>query len=84
MRRKALLVGARASFHGPWVNLEAGFWELNAMDDVRIDCKFSGEGPWSSNGTSKPLEVLGPARLRAVVRDDYNGDGVYLNIKQVR
>ena len=77
MRSKALLVGARAGFVGPWVNVEEGRWTVDPPLSITIEC--DGE---SRNG-GQPLDVQGPTKLRAIVADGHMGKDIYLKVKQV-
>ena len=76
MRKKALLVGARASFEGPWVNLEEGNWLVEPPTGVRIEAgiaRVTGDG----------ILLEGPSRIRALVMDDYDGPEVCLSVQEV-
>ncbi len=88
MRKKALLVGARASFEGPWVNLEEGEWLVEPPFLVFIRKEFNGTPfiyhPDSSDYKDGKLTVVGPARIHAFVNDNYKGPDVYLSIEQVK
>ena len=80
MRKKALLVGAQASFEGPWVNLEEGNWLVEPP---------LGVGIMYSNGRSSEvcdlfprIRLVGPIRIRAKVLESYTGPDVFLSIEE--
>lgn len=75
MRTKALLVSAIGPFLGPAVNLEKGEWLVDAPPFIQI-LSDAGE-------TLKGNKILGPARIRARVLDDYSGPPLNLSITQV-
>ena len=78
MRKKALLAGAGSSFEGPWVSLEAGGWLVEPSPDVEVEvinALFELAG--------SVVSVSGPARIRAIVSPDYNGPGIFLEVKQI-
>ena len=78
MRKKALLVGANASFEGPWVNLESGEWLVEPSPDVSVDTT-------SLVVEVKPEGTLirGPSRVRGIVHESYKGPGIFLSAKQI-
>ena len=80
MRKKALLVGARASFEGPWVNLEEGNWLVEPPTGVRIAVKEF-DAVTELLGGGSMLE--GPCRVKAIIADDYTGPEVCLSVQEV-
>ena len=94
MKVKSLLVGAEASFVGPWVNLEEGDWLVGSFPGIlQGDDEDGTISPALENiradgdGTLNELQndgavIQGPIRLRAIVSDDYIGAGVYLQAKE--
>lgn len=86
MKRKALLVGARASFQGPWVHLEGGEWVIDPthslrggfeleIRDAKHEVEISEDARW--------LRVFGPCSIRASVHSDYAGPDIHLDVEQV-
>ena len=90
MKVKSLLVGADASFVGPWVSLETGDWLVGSFPgilqgDVDGDLvpNIANLGPGDLTELSNDGGMIqGPVRLRAIVSDDYVGSGVYLQAKE--
>jgi hypothetical protein len=80
MRKKALLAGAGSSFEGPWVNLESGEWLVEPSKDVRIEL-YESTKCWPQEDGK--YHVTGPIRIHAIVSPDYDGDGVFLSIRQI-
>lgn len=82
MRRKALLVGARASFVGPWVHLEKGEWVVDPTSPFDgIYLEIAGEHlEVDTSEDKKVLLITGPCKVRALVPADYEGNGVHLDI----
>ncbi len=78
MKSKALLVGAPGSFEGPRVSLESGVWLVEPHPFVEVVVADSGE---ILNGDGR---LDGPAVVFAKVRDDYEGDGVFLQARQIK
>ena len=90
MRVKSLLVGADASFVGPWVNLEEGDWLVGSFPGI-LQSDVDGElVPDVANLGAGDLTELnneggtikGPIRIHAIVSDDYVGSGVFLQAKE--
>ena len=80
MRKKALLVGARSNFEGPWVFVEAGEWLVEPILHVGIVCENE-----MIVRKEPTVSVIGPTRVRAIVFPEYdNPEDVYLSIIQVR
>lgn len=80
MRKKALLAGAGSSFAGPWVNLESGEWLVEPLKDVRLEL-YESTKCWPQEDGK--YHVTGPIRIHAIVSDEYDGDGVFLQIQQI-
>jgi len=80
MKTKALIVGGLASFEGPWVNLEEGEWLVEPSPDFELQLYESTRAFPEPNGE---YNIVGPIRVRAVVTDDYSGDGVFLQARKV-
>ena len=80
MRKKALLVGARASFEGPWVNLEEGIWLVKPPSGV---CIVTSGSAIVNNLLEHGLRIQGPCRVQAVVGNDYKGLEVCLSVQEV-
>lgn len=78
MRKKALLAGAISSFEGPWVNLESGEWLVEPSPDISLDIV---NALFETAGSI--VSIPGPARIRAIVHQDYNGPGIFLVAKQI-
>ena len=78
MRKKALLVGANASFEGPWVNLEEGTWLVEPPSGVEIESNRAMDRLLGAG-----LQVPGPCRIRAIISDDYDGPEVCLSVREV-
>jgi hypothetical protein len=76
MRKKALLVAARAGAIGPAVVLDGGEWEVEEIPSV----KLRWEGEWERIGNI--VRLKGRAKIFAEVLADAVGD-VHLDIKQV-
>lgn len=78
MRSKALLVGAQAGFIGPWVHIEEGEWIVDPPSSVTLE----------SNGiTVVPADlgfvaVYGPGEIRACITPEYEGEDLFLKIRQ--
>ncbi|MEE8113330.1 MAG: hypothetical protein V3T23_03140 [Nitrososphaerales archaeon] len=85
MRKKALLAGAGSSFEGPWVNLESGEWLVEPSKDVRIvaDNVEAFDHSDDPEDYGRKFKVVGPVRIHAIVSEDYDGDGVFLQINQI-
>ena len=90
MKVKSLLVGAEASFVGPWVNLEEGDWLVGSFPGI-LQSDVDGDlvpdvanlGPGDLTELSNDGGIIeGPVRLRAIVSDDYVGSGVFLQAKE--
>jgi hypothetical protein len=78
MRRKALLVSARAGVSGPPVILDNGEWEVEEHPSVKLH--------WESNSWQRvdgKLRIRGRAKVYAAVDSDYDGDGIHLDAVQV-
>jgi len=86
MRSKALLVGARAGFVGPWVNLEVGDWIVDPTHpEITLEVVHGGKESVLYNGKhASPTRHIftGPCRARGYVSDEYRGDGVFLKVRQ--
>ena len=80
MRKKALLVGANASFEGPWVNLEEGTWLVEPPSGVEIEVGEYNDLAKLLGGGS---QLEGPCRIRAIISDDYDGPEVCLSVREV-
>ncbi len=84
MRKKALLVGAQASFIGPWVNLEEGMWEVEGEVPERVRVRFVNQGDVnSSNDNFRVHRYLGPCKIQAIVSAKYEGPEVNLSVQEV-
>lgn len=84
MRKKALLIGARSSFRGPWVTLEEGEWIIEAnppLDHLTIFIDLNGEG--TLEATLEELAgVTGPCRVLAQMPELYDGPDLHVNARQ--
>lgn len=80
MKTKALIVGGLASFEGPWVNLEEGEWLVEPSPDFDLHIYESTKLHAQPDGE---FEITGPTRIRAIVVDNYVGDGVFLQARKV-
>ncbi len=83
MRKKALLAGAVSSFEGPWVNLEAGEWLVEPTQDIMITCNKGVEEETFGDFRNDKIGILGPIRIRATVKPDYSGPGIFLTARQI-
>ncbi len=85
MRKKALLVGARASFEGPWVALEEGSWvvEPDPPLGVRIMFEDGFDEVIPKVMVESGFVYQGPCKLQAVVSEDYDGPEVCLSVREV-
>ena len=81
MRSKALLVGAQASFVGPWVNIEEGEWLVEPPSSITLE-RREGEGVRRCQGGTE-VHITGPACIRAVVATKYEGNGVHLDTRML-
>ena len=78
MKKKALLVGAKAGAVGPYVNFDGGTWEVESHPFVEVEI---------TGGKAKALmdsfKFSGASRLRAIVKNDYKGPDIHLDARQV-
>ena len=91
MKVKSLLVGAEASFVGPWVSLEEGDWLVGSFPGI-LQSDVDGElvpdvKGLRASGDLTELQndggiIKGPIRIHAIVSDDYAGSGVFLQAKE--
>jgi hypothetical protein len=79
MRKKALLVAAKAGCSGPAVVLDSGVWEVVEHPAVKLRWEDSSE--WER--IDGKLRFKGRARITSSVLDDYEGDAIHLDIVQV-
>ena len=78
MKVKSLLVGAEASFVGPWVSLEEGDWLVGSFPGI-LQSDDEGKIYLDENG----FVLVGPIRIHAIVDDDYAGEEmIYLQAKE--
>lgn len=82
MKKKALLVGAQASFSGPWVNLEQGQWLVEPGSD-QVELVVEAEQVMSVFNGGKEVFLAGPCRIRAEVSADYEGERIHLDVRQL-
>jgi hypothetical protein len=80
MKTKALIVGGLASFEGPWVHLEEGEWLVEPSPDFHLHVYESTKVHVQPDGG---FELTGPIRIRAIVVDNYKGEGVFLQARKV-
>jgi hypothetical protein len=80
MKTKALIVGGLASFEGPWVHLEEGKWLVEPSPDFDLHIYESTKCYAQPDGE---FEIVGPTRIRAIVVDGYEGEGVFLQARKV-
>ena len=76
MRSKALLVGARAGFVGPWVNVEEGEWLVDPPSSVTLECGDT------VHNSGESVAFNGPIRVRAIVDKAHVGLDIYLKVRQ--
>jgi hypothetical protein len=79
MRRKALLVGAKAGVVGPAVTLEDGIWEVESHPFVSVH--------WPKEAQVTMLKdrirILGRARIVTEVHKRYVGPPIHLDAVQI-
>jgi hypothetical protein len=78
MRSKALLVGAQAGFEGPWVNIEEGEWVVAPPSSVSLETNGATIFP----GDLDFYVIHGPGKVKAKVSEEYEGEGVFLKMRQ--
>lgn len=77
LRRKALLVAAKAGAIGPAVTLDGGTWEVESHPSVKL-C-WEGEGEELADRT----RFNGKVRVSTLVADTHKGPSIHLDAIQV-
>jgi hypothetical protein len=80
MRKKALLIAAKAGCVGPAVILDGGEWEVESHPSILLEWEG---GKVSENGKLGFLRFSGRVRVTSSVREDYKGKPIHLDATQV-